>query len=453
MYPCLFILYFACKSEAKSSQNSLFGIRVSEEWITRDETDALKNQYRKKMHRYLLIFALIPFTTLFIPYFSICFSIWVFWLLAAIILFFVPYVQGNRTLSRLKHSRVHGAAPENATTSQNYTELKAVGTIPAVRWYDFVPSGTISLLLAAAGFYYLWERPDKLYSFVIAAFGASTLLFWLCAVCLGRMKSSVISTDSAVNVNYARAQKKLSRTLWVILAWCNTLLTAVIFFTTLLSPDTSDLPFFVLLGGGLITSLLGLGLIWYYAKRGDALWKSYQDKMDLDGEDEERAWIWGIFYYNPRDSHTFVNKRLGIGSTVNLATSGGKVNLLFTALILLIIPISCIWCMLEEFTPISLTLQDGTLYARHYKISYTIPEESIDELALLDEVPKSRRTNGTAADNLQKGTFRNKEDGKVQLFLNPQNHLFLRIEADGTIYYLSGYDDAETKDIYTRLIQ
>ena len=55
-------------------------------------------------------------------------------------------------------------------------------------------------------------------------------------------------------------------------------------------------------------------------------------------------------------------------------------------------------------------------------------------------------------DNLEKGTFRTSGDGKIQCFLNPQNDLFLRFTADGTIYYMSGFDDEETMAIYDALL-
>jgi len=41
-----------------------------------------------------------------------------------------------------------------------------------------------------------------------------------------------------------------------------------------------------------------------------------------------------------------------MGTTMNMATLGGKVLALIGIVSLLIIPISCVWIMMEEFTPI-----------------------------------------------------------------------------------------------------
>jgi len=70
---------------------------------------------------------------------------------------------------------------------------------------------------------------------------------------------------------------------------------------------------------------------------------------------------------------------------------------------------------------------------------------------LLQELPRTSKVSGTGMDNLLKGTFRNSADGKFQCFLNPQNNLFIRFTADETLYYISGYDDEETRLIYKQI--
>lgn len=79
----------------------------------------------------------------------------------------------------------------------------------------------------------------------------------------------------------------------------------------------------------------------------------YADKMDMPDTDDEHAWIGGIFYYNPKDTHTIVSKKIGMGTTINMATPAGKATALIKIIALLNIPICCVWVMLEEFTPIS----------------------------------------------------------------------------------------------------
>ncbi|RDY29435.1 DUF1648 domain-containing protein [Romboutsia weinsteinii] len=52
-------------------------------------------------------------------------------------------------------------------------------------------------------------------------------------------------------------------------------------------------------------------------------------------DDEDKYWIWGCIYNNPNDPSFMVQKRFGIGWTINIATPLGKISLITTILILL----------------------------------------------------------------------------------------------------------------------
>ena len=52
-------------------------------------------------------------------------------------------------------------------------------------------------------------------------------------------------------------------------------------------------------------------------------------------------------------------------------------------------------------------------------------------------------------DNLYKGDFYVPEEHHgCRVFINPQNKLLIKIKVKGKIYYLGGYNDKETKQIY-----
>jgi len=58
--------------------------------------------------------------------------------------------------------------------------------------------------------------------------------------------------------------------------------------------------------------------------QGGERYKPFDDiNNDIDNEhhmlDDDEFWIWGMMYYNPNDPAVFVEKRFGIGTTVNLA--------------------------------------------------------------------------------------------------------------------------------------
>ncbi|RDY24626.1 hypothetical protein CHF27_000040 [Romboutsia maritimum] len=52
-------------------------------------------------------------------------------------------------------------------------------------------------------------------------------------------------------------------------------------------------------------------------------------------DDDEKYWIWGSIYNNPNDPSFMVQKKFGIGWTINLATSLGKVFFIITGALLI----------------------------------------------------------------------------------------------------------------------
>lgn len=70
------------------------------------------------------------------------------------------------------------------------------------------------------------------------------------------------------------------------------------------------------------------------------IWFKYRkhntSHTDYSPENEDDHWVWGSFYYNPNDPSVFVEKRYGIGLTINLATPLGKGIMIATVVILIV---------------------------------------------------------------------------------------------------------------------
>lgn len=447
IYPTLLILYFSQKSASEAKSGSLFGIRYSSDWLSKEEVTQMQETYRRKMKRYTIVLALSPFAFIPIPYFSISITLWMAWLLIAIVLMLLPYAQGFNRMKALKRLR---AVPAEQSNNTLY-ELKDAGNIRTLYPASWLPLVAVNLTLSALSLLYFHGERLWSYSVVVLVFSLSTLLLVGCALWMDRMKTQVISLDSDVNVNFARANKKLWKGFWLANCWAMTAYTALMLIY-LLSPNPSDqVSFYLILGGSIGLCILMIFLITRLAAKVTRLNRLYEEKANFVPEQDDKGWIGGIFYYNPQDHHTMVAKRTGIGTTCNMATPFGKGIALFTALCFLVIPLSSVWLILEEFTPLNLTLQDNTLVASHVNAEYSVPLEDIVSLTLLTELPRSTKVVGTGMSTLKKGTFRNSVDGRVQECLNPMTNLFLRVETADTIYYFSSYSEEATREIYESL--
>lgn len=78
-----------------------------------------------------------------------------------------------------------------------------------------------------------------------------------------------------------------------------------------------------LLIGIFIAGIIGYSffLTWKYGQGGEKLvFSEIKEPIEEVTEvDEEKHWKLGVFYYNPEDPSVFVEKRFGIGSTINMA--------------------------------------------------------------------------------------------------------------------------------------
>lgn len=172
----------------------------------------------------------------------------------------------------------------------------------------------------------------------------------------------------------------------------------------------------------------------------------------IDENDDDEYWKWGMIYYNPSDSQSMVEKRVGIGTTCNMAKPVGKL-LNFILIITLIGTMGIfVWISLEEFLPIHLVVEDEYVKAKQIGVEYKVKINDIDEAKLLESVPRMSKSSGTALDNLNKGEFYVPEEHHgCKVIFNPQNKLLIRLKTEEDIYYFGGFDDKETKEVYYSL--
>ena len=138
---------------------------------------------------------------------------------------------------------------------------------------------------------------------------------------------------------------------------------------------------------------------------------------------------------------------MGTGTSMNVATGIGKGMNIFAALVLLIIPVSCVWMIMLDFTPISTKVENETIVCTHLSVEYEIPLEEVENYTIITELPDVTKVSGNGMDHVLSGTYEIYREGMFEAFLNPQNNLFIKIETDDEMYYISGVDDAQTQKI------
>ncbi len=451
MYPVLIILYLVLRYSTKSDGKYCFGVTRTREWKNFDQGRLveIEHTFRKSLRTWLIVFAVIPVVTFFIPYFSITFSIWMAWLLGCIFVPFIPFARANEAVQEWKENEKirHGLSEKAQERAEiSYAEMEAAGTVRKVKAIPFLIPTVISLAVIPVCFWQMNDRSMYALLICVAAAALCTPLSYLLAVLLDKQKTTVICEDAEVNLNYTRAKKQIWKNLWLILAWTNTGFTWIIAIF-LYGYETNGTGVGQILWGSIAFCLIALAESCLAFLKMQEIEKKYTD-MRTEAHDSDKYWKWGLIYYNPNDRHVMVEQRVGIGSTTNMATKVGKGTMGFALAALLALPVLCVWMILEEFTPIHLAVENDAIVANHLNTDYVIPIDDILEVTVIQETPKWSRVNGSAMENMEKGTFEIYREGTCSVFLNPKNNFFMKVQTEEETYYLGGYDDAETEEVY-----
>ena len=437
-YPIIFLLYFFLRG-ARSNNSWCFGATLSKEWKKDPEVEAIDVEYRKNLKTTMIVFGIIPFATLFMKHISISFTFWMIWILVICFFPFYWYARANKQIRLLKDKR--GWNVENKVS---YTDLKIAALPRRVKWITFLPCLLLSVIAIVLSYVLFKEAGYGAFRICIWCFGLCTFLFYASAIWTDKLRVSAICEDTDTNMNYARAKKKTWKNFWLVCAWVNTAYTisilAAMFFRT------SGIVWIIWGCAIYCVVIVGLGI--WLVKRLFAINKSYESKRTLgDATDDDRHWYWGILYYNPKDTRVMVENRMGTGTSMNMATGIGKGMYIFSALILLIIPVSCVWLIMLDFTPISTNVENDMIVCTHLSVEYEIPLNEIENYMVITELPEMTKMAGNGMDNVMSGTYEIYREGTFETFLNPQNNLFIKIETEDEMYYISGVDNAETQKI------
>ena len=263
---------------------------------------------------------------------------WVLLVFAMLILTAVPYGKANTELKNLKKEL--GITKSGVT----YADLTSTDTVHALKLaWIILPNvlallGTIAAVLIDFGVFGVTPAAQKYALTVMSlSFLFIAAIMIPIAVMMDNARNMVISRDSSINANYNRAKKKTWADMFIAFSWANALClianSVLMFFT-----DSEAAVLISTLGyTAVIMAVVVIGVI-----NQRQVESRYKRDTELELIDDDDAWILGMFYYNKNDTRLNVEKRLGFGSTINLAHPAGMVIGVISALIIIGSFIVCI---------------------------------------------------------------------------------------------------------------
>lgn len=424
------IIYFSAKNEWKPKKNIMLGVTLPSELIHSDEVKAVGQWYRKTLDRWTLWVVLLGLPAIFLKHLSVSLTWDMLWILAVIIYPQVIYVQGWKQLRQIK--RDHGYEPVKQETQEIMVDLTAIAELkkePSPWWY--LPPALMTLIPCGAGLS-LWGDRSFWWNELIylTMFGCILLFFGFTYRAFRRQKVEMVNHVTELTVALTEVRRHNWHKMMLGSAWMTGLFTLAVW----------------LLAGNVLWILVLTGLytigILVLAVHTEFSVRRAQERLSAKYitdryTDEDEYWLWGSVYYNPKDKHMLKNARTGMSMTINLATTGGKIYMLFGVIVLLAMPFIGFWLIAEEFTPAQVRLEEETLVASHLKDVYVISLDEITSVNVIDELPPAHKDVGTGMDTLLKGQFRVDGFGVCQLLLNPQADEFVVVTTDEETYIFS----------------
>ena len=428
--PVLPIMYFVQKNECKPKKNIIVGVTLPYEAQGDGEVLALLERYKREMKLICWIMLAAGLPSLFLRSFGAFLTVWMLWVEAICVIFFIPYVRCNKALRRLKEARCWRQREE---VPQVVTDLQAAAE--EIRWLSpwwFLPPFLIALIP-------LFFEPDVWWAWTVCA--VMVPVFYLCYRWLYRNRAEVVDADSQRTMALTRIRRYNWGKFWLVMAWATGIFNALLWLTL----NHVWLCMGVCLLYGLITVAEAVSI--------ELRVRRLQEKLTADSGrgyyvDDDDRWLWGAFYYNPDDCRVIVNARTGINATFNLAKRPGQIIALFLAAMMLALPLVGVWEMRMERAPVELEVTETELVGSYFGGEWSVTLEDIAEIQVLPERPKLRRVAGTGMENALTGQFSAEDWGRGTGCIDPRTGPWLLVTAeDGTLYLFGASEEGAAAEI------
>ena len=267
-----------------------------------------------------------------------------------------------------------------------------------------------------------------------------------------KLKTKVYSEHSEINIALNCERQRLFSLFLTLISYVD----SISFFITYLM-ICGILPYNIIVLVSVITisSFLTVLLIFYYY---DKFRKTKQNLISNDDKpiitDDDEYWINGLIYCNPNDNSLLVEKRGGIGMTINFGKKSGKIityiTLAFIALLIIGIPILTI---AEESTNPSLKVFNSNevkIDCSFYSTSFSTSD--IASISLSENMPDGIRTNGISTDEYSRGHYDLNQYGTSRVYVYNNNPPYIVIKLkDNTYVFFNDKDKSNTLNLYNDL--
>ena len=454
--PAIIVMHLSMYPKNWKNKKSIFGITNRIEFKGEKESefiDLVMATHKKQGLVILFVMLVISVLLLFVPDLNLKMILWSVFVIIGLFVIMIPYALGNSELKKFKNNR--GIISDKTL----YADLKNAGAIHVLNKTLLIVSALVGVavfLLALLSdlnvikFAFLQNSVLNgafVYTTLSGSFLFTNALLVFIAIMVDNSRNEVVSENSDINANYNRSKKKLFANVAYAMIWADNVIALLTIILCILSK--AEITMWICF---LAYTLFIFAAIIVYARKKYKLDERYQSEAVSMNVDVDDYWILGMFYYNPKDKRLNVDKRVGIGYTVNIAHPVGKMVAAFGILSIIGTFIVLIWIGMMGYTPINVYENEDVIVCHHLWDEYKIKESDITEIYYGDihELQITRMV-GTGMNNVLKGTFKVNDDVGCKMFLNPNAGCYIKIVTPDTTYYISDNTFDETYYLFMQI--
>jgi len=170
--------------------------------------------------------------------------------------------------------------------------------------------------------------------------------------------------------------------------------------------------------------------------------------------DEDECWRKG-YYYNPKDSRSTVEKRVGVGNTYNMATKKGKaITYSLTSFGIIVVGAVLFLFARMDFATFDLTLEGSTVEMRAPFYGYQFDINEIENVSLIDSMPQHGvRSNGAATETYSLGNFNYDGYGRSKVYIYNDYPPYILIKTKDLSVFFNSKEEGTTREYYEMLLK
>jgi uncharacterized membrane protein len=439
----LLVMHATLKTAAKTNGRIILGVTLPHEALNHIDTVYIVNKFRKAHLLNTFLFFLLAVPALFFAgYLSVSMLYLFVWIGALMYRGSVVFSKYFIELYTLKQKNGWWVGERNIISIDTEASRLKNTFMLSKNW--FLLPLAISMLPIIYGF----STSQSINFWALAGVGVSNVVtIFLIHHVINKMKTKTYSHNTEINIALNHVFKKeWSKCFFIIAIIMSIIFTTMSFIALGSIGPTLTIIFIVLL---IIALLIPIYLS--YIKIRTARNNLLLLENEMLYTDDDHYWQSGLYYNNPHDNNAFVEKRVGIGMTVNIATKGGKM-FIWTMVPAIVIWLGIAVYMLPfDFGSVTLNVSGEAITISAPLNRFTFTSEEIINVSLIDILPPAGRVNNVSHGRIISGLSHVRDYGESHVFVFRENPPFIRIELESGWVFLNGKTKDETFTFFEKI--